>query len=58
VLFAAGVLLAVMAPKPAHAQRRDTSDLPRWVDGYYADFTAMTAAATSPAMDRIQGGVQ
>jgi ketosteroid isomerase-like protein len=46
--IAAGVTVAVTAP----AQRRDVSEMWSWIDQYYADYTAMSAAPTGPAMDK------
>src|SRR5688500_4540473 len=34
------------------AQQRDISAIWSWIDQYYADYTAMSAAPTGPAMDK------
>ena len=37
---------------PATAQQRDFAALWSWIDGYYADYSAMSAAPAGPAMDK------
>src|SRR5688572_16838003 len=45
------VVVACLADS-ASAQRRDTLPTRSWVDTYYADYAAMSAAPTGPAMDK------
>lgn len=46
------LLLLVMSAAVAHAQAPDTRAALSWIDAYYADYSAMSAAPTGPAMDR------
>lgn len=48
VAIAAGATMAATAS----TEQRDPAAMRSWVDRYYADYTAMSAAPTGPAMDR------
>jgi ketosteroid isomerase-like protein len=48
----AGIAVGAMMAATAFAQRPDTSAVWSWLDRYYADYTAMSAAPTGPAMDK------
>ena len=48
----AGFTLAMMMSTVAPARSQGTPDIRSWVDGYYAEYAAMSAAPTGPAMDR------
>jgi len=47
-----GIAAGATAAATASAQQRDESGMWSWVDQYYADYTAMSAAPTGPAMDK------
>jgi ketosteroid isomerase-like protein len=48
----AGIAAGATAAVPRSADTRDVSAMWSWVDRYYADYTAMSAAPTGPAMDK------
>ena len=46
------MIAAASVAATASAQSRETAGTQAWVDEYYADYTAMSAAPTGPAMDK------
>jgi ketosteroid isomerase-like protein len=46
------MIAAASVAATASAQSRETAGTRAWVDEYYADYTAMSAAPTGPAMDK------
>ena len=48
----AAVTVGMMASSAAPARSQGTPDIRSWVDAYYAEYAAMSAAPTGPAMDR------
>jgi ketosteroid isomerase-like protein len=47
-----GSAVGATVPATASAQHGDATAMWSWVDRYYADYTAMSAAPTGPAMDK------
>jgi ketosteroid isomerase-like protein len=52
VAILAGLGLAAGPVAPASAQERDLTAVWSWVDAYYADYSAMSAAPSGPAMEK------
>jgi ketosteroid isomerase-like protein len=46
------IVVVACVAEPVSAQQRATAPTGSWVDTYYADYTAMSAAPTGPAMDK------
>jgi ketosteroid isomerase-like protein len=50
-LAARSAIVAITTIVGAAAKSQDASPMSSWIDRYYADYTAMSAAPTGPAMD-------
>jgi ketosteroid isomerase-like protein len=47
-----GIAIGAPAPATESGQQREVSATGSWIDRYYADYTAMSAVPTGPAMDK------